>query len=410
MKVIHLSYGDAVWGASRAAYRIHDAIAQAGCHSEMWVDSKGTDDPRVHMPRSKVSRKLRAWLYRKIRNQVHARGYSGMVSPGLVPSRFSNRIAAAAPDVTHLHWVNFEMLSLGDIARLPGRTVWTMHDMWTFCGSDHYPDDDRWRTGYPETTTGFDFDRLVWRRKKKIWQKPMVLTAPSKWLADCARDSALMQGWRVEVVGNPIDCDLWHPVDVGQARAALEINPGKRVVLFGAVSSTTDTRKGYDLLAEAVGKLSSSPEDTELVVFGAENPSADAIAGYPVRSTGPIKDDAVLRQLYSAADVMVVPSRLEAFGQTASEAMACGTPVVAFDNTGLADVVEHGQTGYLARAFDTTDLAAGMDAMLGQAACLRDGTDPEGYKRLSDASRRRVLEHFSYPVVAARMLEIYETL
>ena len=53
--------------------------------------------------------------------------------------------------------------------------------------------------------------------------------------------------------------------------------------------------------------------------------------------------------------------RQEAFGQTAFERLACGTPVVCFDATGLLDIVEHQINGYLAKPFDTSDLAAGID-------------------------------------------------
>ena len=80
-----------------------------------------------------------------------------------------------------------------------------------------------------------------------------------------------------------------------------------------------------------------------------------------------------LRALYSAADAIVVPSRQEAFGQTASEAHACATPVIAFHTGGLPDIVDHQHTGYLAKAFDTEDLAEGIDWVLAQRA-----TGPSG--------------------------------
>jgi glycosyltransferase involved in cell wall biosynthesis len=101
---------------------------------------------------------------------------------------------------------------------------------------------------------------------------------------------------------------------------------------------------------------------------------------------------------YSAADVMVVPSRQEAFGQVASEAMACGTPVVAFTGTGVQDLVDHRVNGYLAQPFDPQDLAAGIGWV------LRQGSE------LGHQARQKVERCFSLPVVVQRHVELYQSL
>lgn len=95
---------------------------------------------------------------------------------------------------------------------------------------------------------------------------------------------------------------------------------------------------------------------------------------------------------------MVVPSRHEAFGQTTSEAHACGTPVIAFNTGGLPDIVEHQRTGYLAKAFDTRDLAAGIAWVLTQRET----------GQLGERARKRAVERFAYPVVAAGYQKVYE--
>ena len=65
-------------------------------------------------------------------------------------------------------------------------------------------------------------------------------------------------------------------------------------------------------------------------------------------------------EVYNAADLICVPSRRESFGQTASESLACGTPVVAFRTTGLIDIVDHKQNGYLAQPFSPKDFTKGI--------------------------------------------------
>ena len=71
-----------------------------------------------------------------------------------------------------------------------------------------------------------------------------------------------------------------------------------------------------------------------------------------------------LKKLYSSADVMVVPSKMETLGQTAIESLACGTPVVAFNNTGLSDIISHKKNGYLAEFLNEQDLANGINWIL----------------------------------------------
>jgi glycosyltransferase involved in cell wall biosynthesis len=82
------------------------------------------------------------------------------------------------------------------------------------------------------------------------------------------------------------------------------------------------------------------------------------------------------------------------------EAQACGTPVVAFNACGLPDIVEHKETGYLAKAFDTQDLAEGIRWVL---------ADTGRRARLSSQSRNAAVAKFSYPVVAEQYLRLYET-
>ena len=74
-----------------------------------------------------------------------------------------------------------------------------------------------------------------------------------------------------------------------------------------------------------------------------------------------------MRLLYSAADLMVVPSIQESFGLTASESQACGTPVVAFRNSGIIDLVDHEITGHLATPFDDLSMACSIKWVLENA-------------------------------------------
>jgi glycosyltransferase involved in cell wall biosynthesis len=121
-------------------------------------------------------------------------------------------------------------------------------------------------------------------------------------------------------------------------------------------------------------------EQLELVVFGQSRPAQPPDLGFPINYSGSLHDDLSLRLLYAAADVMVVPSRQEAFGQTASEAHACGTPVVALTTGSPVDIVDHHITGALAQPFHPLSLAATIRWVL---------EDPQRRLQLGAATRQR---------------------
>ena len=116
---------------------------------------------------------------------------------------------------------------------------------------------------------------------------------------------------------------------------------------------------------------------------------------------GHVKSDNALAQAYSAADVMIVPSIQESFGQTTSEALACGTPVVAFDATGPQDIVDHQHTGYLAQPFSVDDLAHGIDWIL---------QDAQRHEKLCKQSREKAEKEYALSIQAKAYISLYEDL
>jgi glycosyltransferase involved in cell wall biosynthesis len=91
-----------------------------------------------------------------------------------------------------------------------------------------------------------------------------------------------------------------------------------------------------------------------------------------VINLGLIKDDNFLAGVYSAADITIVPSRSESFGQVAAESLSCGTPVAAFNTSGLKDIIDHKETGYLADYLDIADLARGVEYLLNNPGDLQN--------------------------------------
>ena len=406
MKIIHLSNSDIGGGASRAANRIHKALIKKGFESRMFVNEKISEENTVIEPYSKIE-KIMVKLRPRIANifiKLMRTDNSITHSISFLPSQWVKRINDSDADIVHLHWVQHEMLSISDIGKIKKPIVWTLHDMWAFCGAEHLSQDNRWRFGYTKNNFstskfGFDINRWTWLRKLNHWKKSIHIVTPSNWLANCVRESNLMNSWPVSIIPNLLNTNNWKSVDQNLARKNLNLPLNIPLIIFGTLGDNNSHHKGYDLLMKTLNNIKDDKhlKKMELVIFGKNTSKFIPKLKFPIHYIGHL-NDASLINLYSAADATIVPSRQEAFCQTASESLACGTPVVAFNIGGLTDIVEHHKTGYLAKAFDTEDLGKGIFWVL----------DEKNKKLLGEQARVRAVEKFSQKVVIKQYHTVYE--
>ncbi|GHZ48431.1 TPA: glycosyltransferase family 4 protein [Vibrio cholerae] len=406
MKVIIVSSSDIQGGAARATFRLHKALLSEGVNSQMIVQSKLSDDFSVLPPPTRLKKLV--GNIRPILDSIPVRRYKKrsktLFSPSWLPlSGIVDQINSLEPDVVHLHWIAGGMLRIEELNKIKAPIVWSLHDMWPFTGGCHY---DEGCFAYTTQCSQCpvlgsksyrDLSHKLWFRKKASFGRLRKLTivGVSEWLAYCAASSSLLKDYPVVKLPNPIDTLVFSPFERVESRKLLNLPVDRKLILFGAIGATSDPRKGYKELVQALEHL---PSEYELVVFGSSRPKVPQRFKQKAHYLGHLHDDVSLRVLYSAADVMVVPSLQEAFGQTASESMACGTPVVAFGTTGLLDIVDHRLNGYLAQPYDTQDLANGIDWVIQHKA-------PE---QLSLAAREKVLREFDSKVVAAKYIALYE--
>ena len=405
MKIYHFSYANNNGGAARAASRIHQGLLNSGMDSSIFVNKLDFSAPRVFGPAS-PSKKVAAMIRLKCSDslfKVLSSVKHNKHSLALMPSHWLNFINNSDADIIHLHWVNNEMLSISDIGKINKPVVWTLHDMWPFCGAEHLSQDCRWRLGYgssnrPDSEQGLDVNRWVFNRKVRHWKTPMQIVTPSRWLTQCAGSSFLMNKWPISTIPNCLDTEVWKPASKKAARDILGLPHGVPIVLFGSYGANNSFNKGFDLLKEAIQELQDRSMEFHLAVFGNASQSDLSIFEFPVHYFGHLHDDISLRVLYSAADALIIPSRQEAFGQVASEAQACGTAVVAFATTGLKDVVDHKTTGYLAKPFDVDDLVAGIEWTVAS----------DNREELSGNAVIRSKAYFSSKIVAKQYKNLYK--
>lgn len=153
-----------------------------------------------------------------------------------------------------------------------------------------------------------------------------------------------IDGDKISVLRNGVDLALFHPIDRQAARQAWGVD-GKVILSVGHLIE----RKGHHLVVEALAGL----PDVTLLVAGS-GPEREALLGLAksagvadrVRLLGAVPHER-LPELYSAADLLVLASSREGWANVLLEAMACGTPVVATDVWGTAEVVADPAAGWL---------------------------------------------------------------
>ncbi|NMG06334.1 glycosyltransferase family 4 protein [Brasilonema sp. UFV-L1] len=414
MKALILSNSDISGGAARATYRLHQGLQDINFNSQMLVQVKNSDNQAVIGSRAVSGIGQVVTGLRLVLDQVPLKFYNNRVSttfsPQWLPDTIHSKIAQLAPDIINLHWVSAGYLQIETIAKFNKPIVWTFHDMWAFTGGCHYNQDcDRYTASCgacPQlgSSKNWDLSRWVWQRKAKAWKNlNLTIVTPSSWLAQCVKVSSLLKERRVEVIPYGLDTQKYRPINKQVARSLLNLPQDKELLLFGALQATSDKRKGFHLLQPALHKLNESgwKDRLELVVFGSSKAESSTNFGFKSHYLGVLSDDLSLALAYSAADVFIAPSVQDNLPNTVLEAIACGTPCVAFDIGGMPDMIEHQKNGYLAQPYKIEDLAGGIAWVL---------ENKERHQKLSYRAREKAEQEFTLEIQARRYLSLFKSL
>ena len=411
MKIASLSTFDNQGGAARAAYRLHQGLNQIDIESWILCQSKFSQDPKAIGAKTSSGIEQAKTGLRLTLDQLPLKRYKRkskqLFSPHWLPSNIGDRIEQLNPDLLNLHWISAGYLKIETLAKFKQPLVWTLHDMWSFTGGCHYNEDcDKYTANCGAcpilgSTKEADLSRQIWQRKHKSWQNlNLTIVTPSRWLRDCAKASSLFGDRRVEVIPYGLDLDIYRPIDRATARHLLKLPQDKQLVLFLSLNATSDRRKGFQLLQPALQQLSQSgwQDKLELMVVGASQPENPPELGFKAHYLGIMRDDLTLALAYSAADVFVAPSIQDNLPNTVLEAIACGTPCVAFKIGGMPDMLEHQANGYLASPFETEDLARGINWVL---------EDGDRLENLSTFARSKAEREFALEIQARRYQTLY---
>ncbi|ASU36116.1 glycosyltransferase [Mucilaginibacter xinganensis] len=419
MKVTLINTADAGGGAPAACMRLLKALQLQQVDVKLLVTEKKTSEPLVDTIAHSFTTRLKAkfnFFYERlpfIWFRAKDKSVRFAFSIADTGTDISNETDIANADILHLHWTNSGYLSIKNLQQIlkTGKpVVWTLHDMWAFTGGCHYAGEcenfisqcgNCWML---RDAGDDDLSHAGWLRKNEMLKAANNITfvTCSNWLAGVARTSNLLNGFRILAIPNPIDTSLFYPMNKTAARAKWNISQKAKIILFGA-ANIMDRRKGISYLVDALSNFKDNytgTDDIEIVIFGKNKAFDTSLFPFKVYEVGTISSQADLAELYSLADVFVSPAIEDNLPNTVMEAMACATPVVAFNTGGIPDMVEHLQNGYLAEFKSADDFAAGIHYVFGTG----------NHNALAENARNKVLTTFTNEIVAEQYMAVYQNI
>jgi len=262
-------------------------------------------------------------------------------------------------DIYNIHWVQHEFINIFDIYNLPkNRIVWTMHDCWPIESTEHYPVQREIPFFYK------NIQRFIKEKKKElIKQKNIYLVAPSNWIKNKALSSFDDFSPRVITIPNPIPDIFFEEYSKSKARRNLNLPQDKILILFSSFGGEGDLRKGMKFIRQLLNAKENKKSNIEFITIGLFK-ELNKYNKEKLSNLGKIEGDFKLREVYKAIDIVLVPSIIDNLPQVATEAQACGRPVIGFNTGGMEDIVINEKTGYLSRTQDYISIQKNINRVI----------------------------------------------
>jgi glycosyltransferase involved in cell wall biosynthesis len=404
MNILHIVAGDLNGGAARGAYWLHLALLKKNVNSKILTNSNNNLNSNKIYALSKnfFSRVKFSLLTRSVEflKLPYYQRHKKIFSTGFDGIDITNHYLYNDADIINFHWIN-GLVNIRSIKNISKPIVWTIRDMWPMTGGCHYAlnsckkfEKNCGRCPLLNSKQKQDLSYKIHQNKIKNYSvKNLNIVGISEWISNHAKNSVVFKKRPIYTIGNCINNKIFFPQSKSKAKKLLKLPLDKKIILVGS-QNLKDFYKGFDLFLDSIKKIRT--KNFHILVFGKLNNFK--IKNYSHTELGFINSNSKMRIIYSAADVYVSPSTLEAFGKTVAEAMACGTPTVIFDKIGSVDIVSHKIDGYIASNSDTSDLANGIDWILNY----------KKYKILSKKSKKKIQDKFSFDKIGNDYKNLYK--
>ncbi len=388
MRILMLNTHASVGGAATAMFRLHRGLRQQGHDSHIIARLNSEGIREAHQIQDLVEGRfsqpelLLDMIGRHASEKLGVPYSKHRSTKHLLRSKL-----VAEADIIHLHNLHGDYFNYNQLPSLTQikPTVWTLHDMWALTGHCAYSFEcERWKSGCHDCPllvepgrsmveprpTLTDRTRSIWNLKRNVYKNSQIhVVAPSTWLFELVNQGILSNAASIHHIPYGIDLSTFRPRSQAKARWALDIPQDDKVILFVA-EHLSNGRKGYQFLKEALAKITNS-KDITLAIVGSGAVDDEDLGRFNTRKLGRISDESLFNLAFCFADLFLFPSLADNLPLVVLEALASGTPIIAFDVGGVPDMVRHMETGYLAKYRDSEDLARGVELLLGDMSRLR---------------------------------------
>ena len=375
MKILSVNYSEIKGGAAILCNRLHKGFINRGIKSFLLVSEKSSNSNFVFGPENR--KEIFLIFFKKIFvlfvNFILKKNVNSFFSLSVFKSSIIEKINRLKPDIVNLFWVNNEMISIKQFKQIKRPLVWTFVDMWPFLGIEHYSlSRIYFKKNFRLDNKNFvDYlNQWIWKKKKKYFNFDFEIVVVSKWLAKLVKKSIIFRHRKVHLIHPGIDFKNFKIIKKKAAKEFFNFTDEYKYLLFISSNGTGDIRKGFQILLKSLNSL--KMKNIFLIIVGKLEKFDSQNLKFPYKNIEkiPYDNQVNLIKLYSACDLLVVPSILEAFGQVALEAASCNIPAVGFKNTGVEDIIKHKKTGYLANYLNEKDFAKGIDWCLSDKNAL----------------------------------------
>ncbi|MFC2135300.1 glycosyltransferase [Bacteroidota bacterium] len=376
MKILFINISDIQGGSAKAAFRLGHALEKDYKTENLFlVRTKKSDADNVLQTRQN---KFRYLVERCINIGMNLLGLQYQWLP-FSPKFILRKAREFKPDVISLqntiggYFRTKDLIKLSQIAPI----VWTLHDMWAFTGNAaHTFGDESWKemkTGPGEARIfpwiGINRGCRLLKQKKEVYQKSnLTIVTPSKWMYDLAKASPVFDGKEIHQFYHGIDTKIFRPLDKEEVRNEIGIPFDAKVLMFSSEKLKGSQWKGGGDLISILQKVDRQTKETiHVIALGKGNlQELKKLKNLKIHNPGFIESENELAKYYSAADLLIYPTRADSFGLVLAEANACGTPAVTFEIGGCKEVIINDISGYVIPPFDTDKFANEIVSLLSQ--------------------------------------------